>query len=164
MAKKHPTLDQLQKNMSPAAKAANKHLFGVVHFDKLSVNSAHHDSKATANMLVIVDVKDGKPIWGAAEPIGLAHIKRTLERLAIVYVTELRFHAVRQFRFDIAIEARKICIEYEGIFSGKSRHTSLDGYTRDSIKYNLATTEGWRVLRYTAKNYKNFENDIKQLL
>ncbi|WP_417867978.1 hypothetical protein [Xanthomarina gelatinilytica] len=80
------------------------------------------------------------------------------------YVAELEFHEVRNFRFDWAIPSMKIAIEYEGIFSKKSGHTTVMGYTKDCIKYNLATLEGWKVLRYTAKNYKEISNDLKYLL
>ena len=57
-----------------------------------------------------------------------------------------------------------IAIEYEGIYSKKSRHTTQEGYNRDTQKYNLATTNGWRVLRYTADNYKNLETDLLKML
>jgi hypothetical protein len=80
------------------------------------------------------------------------------------YVTELQFDEVRKFRFDWAIPSLKIALEYEGIFSEKSRHTTITGYSKDIEKYNLAITLGWRVLRYTAKNYKDLENDLKKLL
>jgi very-short-patch-repair endonuclease len=80
------------------------------------------------------------------------------------YVEELQFHDVRKFRFDWAIPSMKIAIEYEGIFSKKSGHTTVGGYTKDCDKYNLATLEGWKVLRYTAKNYKQISNDLKYLL
>lgn len=80
------------------------------------------------------------------------------------YVAEYRFHSVRRFRFDWAIVDLKIAIEYEGIYSKKSRHTTVSGYTGDIEKYNLALTEGWRVLRYTASNYQNIEHDLMKLL
>jgi len=80
------------------------------------------------------------------------------------YVEELQFHHKRLFRFDWAIPELKIAIEYEGIFSKKSGHTTVTGYTKDCIKYNLAAIEGWKVLRYTAKNYENLSQDLKNLL
>lgn len=67
---------------------------------------------------------------------------------------EHRFHPARKFRFDFAIEALKIGIEYEGINSTKSRHTTVTGYSTDTDKYNLAQSCGWKVLRFTALNYK----------
>ncbi|MBW2961287.1 hypothetical protein [Mesonia aestuariivivens] len=77
------------------------------------------------------------------------------------YVEELQFDDVRQFRFDWAIPQWKLAIEYEGIFSNKSGHTTIGGYTKDCVKYNLAQLKGWKVLRYTAKNYQQLSNDLK---
>lgn len=70
----------------------------------------------------------------------------------------------RQFRFDWAIPSLKLAIEYEGLFSATSRHTTITGYSNDCIKYNLATLQGWRVLRYTAKTYPNIDVDIYHFL
>lgn len=96
-------------------------------------------------------------------------IKKTLwvfhrEGLIPEYVEELQFHPERKFRFDWAIPKLMIAIEYEGIFSKKSGHTTISGYTKDCEKYNSAQILGWTVLRYTAKNYTDFPTDIKNLL
>jgi|SRR5690606_25550027 len=80
------------------------------------------------------------------------------------YVTEHRFDSVRKFRFDWAIIDLKIAIEFEGIMSKKSRHTTVTGYSKDSEKYNLAQINGWTVLRYTVLNYKNLEEDLTKIL
>ena len=80
------------------------------------------------------------------------------------YVEELEFDETRKFRFDWAIPSLKIAIEYEGIFSKKSRHTTITGFTNDCTKYNLALRNGWKVLRYTAKNYEMIGDDLKYLL
>ncbi|CAB4126500.1 hypothetical protein UFOVP74_54 [uncultured Caudovirales phage] len=98
------------------------------------------------------------------EPPGLLYIKRVLDAMGVAYTAELRFDEVRKFRFDLAIPDRMISIEYEGLMSKTSRHTTKTGYTRDSTKYNLATVKGWRVLRYTAGNYREFDNDINKML
>lgn len=92
------------------------------------------------------------------------NMKYTLLDLKLPFVQELVFLKGRRFRFDFAIPDYKIGIEYEGINSAKSRHTSITGYTRDAEKYNLAVCNGWRVLRYTALNYRNLRNDIMLLL
>lgn len=60
----------------------------------------------------------------------------------------------RLWRFDFAIKELMIAVEYEGIFSKKSRHTTASGYTGDTDKYNTAQGLGWRVIRLTATNYK----------
>lgn len=82
------------------------------------------------------------------------------EKLIPDYVEELKFHPKRRFRFDWAIPDLKIAIEYEGLMSKKSRHTTITGFTNDTIKYNEAVKLGWRVLRYTALNYKNLYGDL----
>lgn len=99
-----------------------------------------------------------------SKPEGLQAIERVLKASGVKYVTEHKFMESRKFRFDCAILDKKIAIEYEGIFSEKSRHTGLNGYTNDCNKYNNSVIEGWKVLRYTALNYKNFVEDLKKLL
>ena len=79
------------------------------------------------------------------------------------YVREYVFHPKRKFRFDWAIPDLKIAIEYEGLMSEKSGHTTVTGYTKDCEKYNLAALMGWKVLRYTALNYKHLYRDILKL-
>lgn len=81
----------------------------------------------------------------------------------IKYETEYRFHVERKWRFDIAIPEKKLAIEYEGIFGGKSRHTTVTGYTGDTEKYNEAAKLGWRVFRYTKLSYLKVIQDMKEL-
>lgn len=99
-----------------------------------------------------------------SDPIGLQFIKNHLTLFEVDYVSELKFHDVRKFRFDVAILDLKIAIEYEGLNSKKSGHTTITGYTSDCTKYNLAQIDGWRVMRYTVINYKDFPKDLNQLL
>jgi very-short-patch-repair endonuclease len=81
------------------------------------------------------------------------------------YKKEYVFHPKRKWRFDFAIVDKKIAIEYEGIFGGgKSRHTTVSGYTGDTEKYNEAAKLGWKVLRYTAKSYGKLIDDINEIL
>lgn len=70
----------------------------------------------------------------------------------------------RKYRFDYALPAHKIGIEYEGLFSEKSRHTTKTGFTNDTRKYNLAASQGWTVLRYTAINYGEMKKDILKII
>lgn len=70
----------------------------------------------------------------------------------------------RQFRFDWAIPHLNLAIEYEGLFSTKSRHTSHTGYSNDCRKYNLAILNGWRVFRYTALNYPELTHDLHHFI
>lgn len=99
-----------------------------------------------------------------SEPKGIAYIKSVLEKHGINYEVEYKFSTTRKFRFDIALPQFMLACEYEGIFSGKSRHTTVGGYTKDCEKYNLAAICGWKVLRYTSKNYHDFNKDLVELL
>lgn len=96
-------------------------------------------------------------------PKGLLHIINILHANKIPFKTEYRFDTVRRFKFDIAILHYQLAIEYEGLCSEKSRHTTLTGYTKDTEKYNLATCQQWKVLRYTTMNYKYIYNDLVKL-
>lgn len=82
----------------------------------------------------------------------------------IEVVKEHRFHPERKWRFDFFIKALNCGIEYEGIFSEKSRHTSKMGFSGDVEKYREAAAMGITVFRYTAKDYKNVLKDINKLL
>lgn len=76
------------------------------------------------------------------------------------YTKEFQF-SDRKYRFDFAFPENKLAIEYEGLVSEKSGHTTLKGYTKDCSKYNLATLMGWKILRYTALNYRDIAQDIE---
>lgn len=92
-------------------------------------------------------------------------MKACLDLYDIPYEAEFMFAKPRKWRFDLALPAHKIALEYEGIYGrGKSRHTTVTGYSGDIEKYNRAAILGWKVLRYTAKTYKNFMLDLKQLI
>lgn len=93
-----------------------------------------------------------------------AYIEWVMKILKLPYVKEYKFLEHRKFKFDFAIPDKMIAVEYEGVTSDKSRHTEIPGYTRDATKYNLAVIAGWRVLRYTALNVTEFEDDLKELL
>lgn len=73
-------------------------------------------------------------------------------------------HLKRKYRFDYSIPELLLAVEYEGIHSDKSRHTTISGYTNDSTKYNLAALLGWTVLRYTSATIKNLSKDLDILI
>ncbi len=63
---------------------------------------------------------------------------------------EFRFLAFRRFRFDFCWPFKKamLAVEVEGgVFSG-GLHTRGKGFTKDCEKQNLATLDGWRLLRF----------------
>lgn len=80
------------------------------------------------------------------------------------YEAEYQFTKKRKFRFDWFIPCLNLALEYEGIMSDKSRHTTITGYTGDINKYNLALTLGFKVLRYNALNYQNAYSDIEKII
>lgn len=67
-------------------------------------------------------------------------------------VPEHNFHPTRKWRFDFAIPQARIAFEVEGIkYTGKSRHTTVSGYSGDCEKYNEAMRLGWRPFRFTSQ-------------
>lgn len=82
----------------------------------------------------------------------------------IRFEKEYYFALPRKFRFDFALPDQKIAVEYDGVVSERSGHTTLVGMSSDNEKINLAISLGWRVLRYTVLNYNNVLQDIKKLL
>lgn len=78
--------------------------------------------------------------------------------------TEYKFDSVRKWRFDFCFPQLKVAIEYEGIFSGKSRHTTMGGYLEDTKKYNRAAVLGWRIIRVTANNAKDILQLLKEMM
>lgn len=77
---------------------------------------------------------------------------------------EYRFHEERRFRFDFAIKEMMLALEYDGLNSDKSGHTTLVGYTKDKEKDSLAQSLGWRVIRLTVLNYKQVFRELEKFL
>jgi very-short-patch-repair endonuclease len=77
-------------------------------------------------------------------------------------VREYRFDAKRRYRFDFAYPDKMIAVEVEGW----GRHQKYIGYSQDCKKYNLASSLGWTVLRYTTKQVKDGDaiNEIERML
>jgi very-short-patch-repair endonuclease len=75
---------------------------------------------------------------------------------------ELQFAKPRKFRFDFALPEFKIAIEYDGLNSKKSGHTTLVGFTKDTEKINLAISLGWKVLRFTVLNYQQVLQEVEK--
>lgn len=79
----------------------------------------------------------------------------------IEVVKEHKFHPERKWRFDFALPGKKVGIEYDGLQSAKSRHTTLTGFTGDTEKMNAAQSLGWKVIRFTIKNYKTVLKELE---
>jgi hypothetical protein len=82
---------------------------------------------------------------------------------ALTLEEEYRFHVERKWRFDWCIPAIKTAIEYNGIFSHKSRHTTPAGYSADLEKINAAQVAGWIVVQVTPMNYKSVIDQLNQI-
>ena len=86
-------------------------------------------------------------------------------------ITEFKFSDERKFRADYYVPELNLLVEYEGIYfapdngryTGASRHLNLKGYSTDCEKYNLAQILGYKLLRYTAQNYKQAVEDLRRL-
>lgn len=78
-------------------------------------------------------------------------------------IEEYQFCPIRKFRADVFVPSLNVLIEYEGINSAKSGHTTMAGYTKDCDKYNLASLMGFKLLRYTALNKSDILRDITAL-
>ncbi len=70
---------------------------------------------------------------------------------------EYKFHPIRRWRFDYAWLSSKIAVEIEGGIWIKGRHSRGVGYSKDMEKYNEATRMGWKVFRFTPKQFNNGE-------
>ena len=71
---------------------------------------------------------------------------------AVGFISEHRFHPPRRWRFDWAHINNMVGIEYEGFGKG---HFGAVGYSNDCEKYNQAAVDGWKVLRFTAINWRD---------
>jgi len=87
-------------------------------------------------------------------------IKKLYPRYKQDYFKEFCFSDNRKFRFDFYIPELKLGIEYDGLFSKKSRHTTPAGFSKDCEKMNLATILGFKTLRYTSINLEMCGQDI----
>lgn len=121
----------------------------------------HSDVEKLVNKGMVKKEQLGKK----PEPAGLSEIKSILIRNSVRFELEYKFHDKRKFRIDVYLPDYKIGIEYEGIVSDVSRHSTLTGYSKDCTKYNLALLDnGINILRYTAFNFNEFEQDINKII
>ncbi len=65
-------------------------------------------------------------------------------------VTEYRFDPVRRWRFDCAWLDAKVAVELEGGTYMRGRHVRGEGFAKDCEKANAATSQGWRLYRFTS--------------
>ena len=105
----------------------------------------------------------GRNINSSSGDAAKAEMEMILKLYGLEYKRELQFHPTRLWLFDFAIPSLCIAIEYEGIFSEKSRHISIPGYIKDCEKYREAAKHGWKLMRYTNKDYKQLTADLHEI-
>ena len=80
-------------------------------------------------------------------------------------VREYYFASGRRYRADFALPDIKLLLECEGAAKKYGRHNRPKGFIEDCLKYNLATSLGWSLLRYaTMESMESFPADLKQYL
>lgn len=84
------------------------------------------------------------------------------------YHKEFKFLHDRKFRFDFVFlllqsKIKGIAIEFEGGVWSSGRHIRPLGFIRDCEKYNLASLNGYIVLRFTSECLKN-PNKVKETI
>ena len=82
------------------------------------------------------------------------------------FLTEYRFRLDRRWAFDFAWPLVKLAVEVEGGSWSGGRHVRPKGFAGDCEKYNAASLDGWRVLRYTGERIDDWTaaNEIKDAL
>jgi len=85
------------------------------------------------------------------------------------FLREYQFAKPRRWRFDFCWPHLKLAVEIEGGTWNpriKSRHTSVQGFQDDVVKYNHSAIQGWCVLRYTSKDVTrgNAAQEIAQVV
>lgn len=56
---------------------------------------------------------------------------------------EWRFDDTRKWKFDFAFPSQRLAVEVEGQY-----HRTYAGHKKDCEKFNEATRQGWRILRF----------------
>ena len=121
-------------------------------------NSKGITSKSVKKSVVKIQKKSPQKDWLELNLQYLANEK------CVELASEYKFHNERMWRFDWAFPSLKIAVEYEGLFSKKSRHTTIKGYQGDIEKYNAAVIAGWQIIRVTAKTYKTVIQQLNSLI
>ena len=74
-----------------------------------------------------------------------------LSYAGIEFVRQYKPYPSRRFKVDFYIPVARLIVEVDGGIHGyKPSHTSMSGILRDMTKTNLATINGYRILRVTS--------------
>ena len=74
-----------------------------------------------------------------------------LAELGYEFIREYKFHHSRLWRFDFLLAESSVAVEIEGGIWSKGRHIRGAGFLADMEKYNTATMQGYRVLRFSTQ-------------
>lgn len=103
-------------------------------------------------------------------------IESIFTSLKIFFIKEFQFHPTRQWRADYFLPNLKLLIELEGgVFGFGKKHSIMGGHNRGKgyiqnlEKYNAATIEGYKLLRYANVEIEktkgqNVIDDLKKYL
>lgn len=87
-----------------------------------------------------------------------AALAAALASSGYVVATEVKFHATRKWRIDIAASrqdgTRKLAIEIDGGVWVNGRHTRGSGVLKDNEKIAYLAMDGWLFLRVTPQQVK----------
>lgn len=123
---------------------------------KKSIQKLHYTAQEYQSFIAQLPNQD----WSGLEK---EYIEACFKELKIDYVKEYEFaKPERKFRFDYSCPLRKFYVEYDGLMSKKSRHTTVSGFSKDQEKLNLASSMGWHGCRYSVLNYKQCFADLKR--
>lgn len=78
-------------------------------------------------------------------------LSEALLQAEVQHETEVRFHSIRRWRWDIAIPCVRLAVEVDG----RGYHQMEEGERNDMEKANAGIELGWRVLRYPASTMRN---------
>jgi hypothetical protein len=78
----------------------------------------------------------------------------------------LKAIGVKDWRFDVYLPEYRIAVELEGSVWQNGRHTRGAGFIGDISKYNCATVNGIKLLRYTHTNhaYSDVIADLRRII
>jgi hypothetical protein len=78
-------------------------------------------------------------------------------------IPEYPFCEGRKWRADFFIQELNCIIEYEGLMSAKSRHTTVTGFSGDTDKYNEVAKMGFILIRVTVINHKSLFTHLEAI-
>lgn len=81
-----------------------------------------------------------------------------LSYAGIAFIRQYKPYPTRRFKVDFYIPEARLIVEVDGGIHGyKPSHTSMSGILRDMTKTNLATLNGYRILRVTSTQAEDGE-------